>query len=112
MAILALVLGTTYSVTARALSQEVRAANEADLTIMAAAVLDEYVITYPAMGRAGVYKDRWTWSVSEVPHRPKLNTDFDDNFAFFEVTATVSATNAPNVTKSITTIVARRGPGA
>ena len=110
--ILVVVLISIYSVVFGGFKRQTLAETQYELTMMARAVLDEYVVTYPEMPREGIYKDMWVWTITEERVEGLRPTSMDAYFEFFEIKAQVGLADAPQGTmQTLSTIVARRGPG-
>ena len=108
LAAIALVLSAGYQIASWSLTAKVAAERRYEMTAMGRAILDEYVVTYPAMEPSGLYADTWQWGVTEQLVEPLVPTEMDRHFKFREVTVTVSdlRTDLPPVI--LTTVVARR----
>lgn len=110
-AVLGIVLGATYTLSTRSMRHQINAQKDYEQTIMARALLDEYVLTYPAMPNSGVYKNVWQWRIVESPYRPSVPTSQDVFFEYVTVTARTSRIDAPSRSVELSTVVARRAPG-
>ena len=110
-AMLGMVLAVTYSLSVRSMRQQIEVREEYELTAMARALLDEYVLTYPAMPTSGIYKDAWVWRITEAPQDVLEPTDYDYYFEFVRITALVKKKTSNSVPLELSTVVARRAPG-
>ncbi len=110
-AMLGMVLAATYSLSVRSMRQQIEARQDYELTAMARALLDEYVLTYPAMPTSGTYKDTWDWRITEAPQDVLEPTDYDYYFEFVRITALVKKKMSDSAPIELSTAVARRAPG-
>ena len=110
-AMLGMVLAATYNLSVRAMRHQIEAGEDYELTAMARALLDEYVLTYPAMPTSGTYKDVWEWWIAEA-QQPVLDaTEYDHYFEFVRITALVKKKSSTSAPLELSTVVARRAPG-
>ena len=110
-AVLGMVLATTYTISVRSIRQQMEARQDYDLTIMARAILDEYVQTYPQMQKSGTYKNTWDWQISEEPQEVLVRTDYDYYYRFIRITVRVEKKETGGKAYSLFTVIARRAPG-
>jgi len=110
-AMLGMVLTATYSLSIRSMRQQIEARQDYELTAMARALLDEYVLTYPVMPTSGTYKDVWDWRIIEAPQDVLEPTDYDYYFEFVRITALVRKKTFDSAPIELSTVVARRAPG-
>lgn len=110
--ILGVVLVSVYSVIFGGFKRQALAETQYELTMMARARLDEYVATFPEMPQQGVYKDTWVWTITEERIEGLKPTSMDAYFEFFEIKAEVRLVASDQGTsQTLSTVVARRGPG-
>lgn len=109
--VLGMVLTATYSLSVRSMKQQIQARQDYDLTAMAQAILDEYVITYATMPKVGTYKDTWDWRITEASQEVLEPTDYDYYFQFVRITVIVKKKVSNEKSLALSTVVARRGPG-
>lgn len=107
-AVLGIVLASVYTISIRSFRHQTDALSDYELSAMARAVLDEYVVTYPAMESSGTYEDRWSWIISEEPQPPLKPTSLDQHFSFVKITASVWVVETDNRPHELSTVVARR----
>lgn len=105
-----MVLATTYRLSISNVRQQVETKQEYQLAKMARALLDEYVVTYPTMSKTGIYKNMWSWRISETPQEVLEPTDYDHYFSFVRITVEVTPQEGTGQPLSLSTVVARRGP--
>lgn len=110
-AMLGMVLAATYSLSVRSMRQQIEVRQDYELTAMARAILDEYVLTYPTMPTSGTYKDVWDWQITEAPQDVLEPTDYDYYFEFVRITALVEKKRSDSAPIELSTVVARRAPG-
>lgn len=108
LACAAIVLGAFYALTIQS-SRSLQSAKQTyELSEVARAMLDEYIVTYPMMESKGNYGARWDWYVDERAYVPDHQTSQDHHFEFVEVTVTVSRKDLPN-RYSLSRAIALRG---
>ena len=110
-AVLGMVLAATYSLSVRSMVQQTKARQGYELTTMARAILDEYVLTYPKMSTSGTYKNTWEWHITEELQEVLEPTKYDHYFRFVKITAWVQKKITGEVTYELFTVIARRAPG-
>lgn len=106
--ILVMVLVAAYGLIARNMTVQSSAKARYEMTAMARAVLDEYVVTYPRMEAEGTYGDFWQWSVTEELAPRLMDTDMDRYFRFLKITVTVSENDSDRPPVTLSTVLARR----
>ena len=109
MACLGIVLGSIYSLSTNLTRKQLEAKTEYELTMMARALLDEYVVTFPLMPTSGVYKDTWDWVIVENPQDVLEPTMHDHHFDFVAVSVHVKRRGSNQEAQEYYTVVARRG---
>ena len=108
--ILGMMLAAAYTTSVRSLRAQNSAIQQHQMTTMARAILDEYIVTYPSMASQGTYKGVWKWSVEEQAATVLETTQYDRFFQFVRVTATVANATSETEPVSLSTVVARRAP--
>jgi type II secretory pathway pseudopilin PulG len=109
--LLGMVLAATYTLSVRSMRHQIEAKQNYELTSMARALLDEHVLTYPAMASSGTYKNTWDWQIKETPQAVLEPTQYDSYFRFVRITAKVKIGAANSEAFELFTVVARRGSG-
>lgn len=109
MTMLSIVLTGVFAFSIRNLRAQSEASNKLELAFFSEAILDEYLVTRPALPTSGTYKGVWTWEIVETPENVLEATDFDQYFRFVRITATVSRIEDPTTRYSLSTTEARRG---
>ncbi|WP_282092530.1 PulJ/GspJ family protein [Epibacterium ulvae] len=109
-AIMGMVLATSYSLSIRLMSQQISTQEEYELSVVARAVLEEYILTYPKMPMFGSYENTWDWRIEEKPQEVLEPTDYDYYFEFIHITAQIRKRNSNTRNLGLSTVVARRAP--
>lgn len=89
----ALILGSVYSSTSRALKMQADAVAKHEMKLVARAVMDEYLVTYPSTDRPSALGDLWSWTITERAINPEQPSPDDKFFDYFKVAVTVSASS-------------------
>lgn len=109
-AIVSLVIVAGYTAASSALSQGTRVAERYALSEFAAAVLVQYVVTYPDTPADGTYRNRFAWRIVERPFVPAGLAQSGLDIHYRAVEVTVWERFAPERTLQRETITSRRGP--
>lgn len=108
LACAAIVFGAFYALTIQSSRSLQSAKHTYELSEVARAILDEYIVTYPRMETKGSYDARWDWYVEERAYVPDQQTSQDHHFEFVGITVTVSRKDSSNH-YSLSRAIALRG---
>ena len=107
MGVLAISLTGLLVVISRSVSGQFESIQDYEITAMARTVLEEYVVTYPAMAKEGTYRDRWSWTITERPAERIRPSPYDPNFDLVEVRVSVKALGRGD-SVNLATVITRR----
>ncbi|WP_411053000.1 hypothetical protein [Tritonibacter sp. SIMBA_163] len=107
-AVLSMLLVGVYTIVTRSFSQQAGAYRTHEEMLLARALLEEYVTTYPSMTRSGTYKRQWAWSVREEAEQALMPTEADHLFRFIRVTVEVLPVDAQRAPTTLSQVIARK----
>ena len=105
-AVLSILLVAVYTITTRSFSQQAEGYRIHEETLLARALLDEYVTTYPSMTRSGTYMRQWAWSVHEETEQALIPTETDHLFRFIRITVEVVPVGAQRDPTTLSQVIA------
>jgi len=109
LAILGMVLAGVFTAASQSMAQLSLAQRNLSDSEMARALIEEYLVTFPAMASSGTYQETWQWQMKEEPANGLSLTTENETIKFVKITAAVERLNfAQTRPFSLSVITARR----